>query len=294
MNKDLYKILGVSRNATAKEIKSSYRKLAREFHPDRNTSKEAEQKFKEITAAYAVLSDEKKKAQYDRYGINGLRDGFNPHMQGNMGGFGDLDDLLGGIFGGFGGRGNPFGGRGNPFGNMGGNPFGRAPKGADIEVPLVISLEQSLLGGSVYVAHLGKNITLPSHIYDQQKIRIAGKGKQGPGGNGDLFLVASIKIESPFSKWNDDLLLALPVTITQAIKGAKVMVLLPENDAKNITLPAGTQGGQRLRLKGKGLPCKGKRRSDLYVQVQIRLPSLQSPELDQALEIIEQHYSETD
>ena len=138
---DLYKILGVSRTATPAEIKKQYRKLAREYHPDRNKNPDAETKFKEISAAFAVLGDEKKKSRYDRFGINGLREGFDPNMSQGFGGFGDLDDILGGMFSGFG---------------RGGSPFGRTrqrpmPKGSDREAEFRISAQQAIEGGEIHV-----------------------------------------------------------------------------------------------------------------------------------------------
>ena len=290
MNKDLYKILGVPRSASAAEIKKKYRELARKYHPDVNKSPEAEQTFKEITAAHAVLGNPEKRERYDKFGINGLRDGFSPNG-GFGGGFGDLDEILGSLFGGR----SPFGGGfgGSPFGNMG-RQRQQASKGADLEATISITAQQSLNGGKLFVQHLGKSITLPSNIYDGQKIRIAGQGQMGRGGKGDLFLVLIIKPESPFLKFNHDLLLPVPVTIFQAYKGAKIPVLLPEGDVKNISILPRTQGGQRFRLKGKGLPLKGGSRSDLYVQIQIRIPKEESIELEETFLAVEEFYSTED
>ena len=291
MNKDLYAVLGVSRSASQAEIKKSYRKLARKYHPDVNKAPEAEQKFKEISAAFAVLGDEEKRARYDKFGIDGLREGFHPGGGGGFGGFGDLDEILGSLFGGrspFGGMGG-MGGRG---GMGGGFPFGRQarPKGRDMETPLSITVQQALMGGSVFIPALSKNITLPPHVYDGQKIRLSGKGQRGPGGNGDLYIILSIKIEEPFLKFNDDLLLPVPVTFGQAFSGSKIPVLLPEGETKKISIQPHTQGGQRLRLRGKGMPQKGGRRTDLFVQIQIQVPKEESEELLNAIKIIENHY----
>ena len=200
MNKDLYAVLGVSRSASQAEIKKSYRKLARKYHPDVNKAPEAEQKFKEISAAFAVLGDEEKRQRYDKFGIDGLREGFRPGGGGGgFGGFGDLDEILGGFFGGR-----------SPFGGMGGGfPFGRQsrPKGKDMETKLSIDMKLALLGGPVFIPILSKNITLPAHVYDGQKIRLSGKGQRGPGGNGDLYIILSIQIEEPFIAFNKDILL---------------------------------------------------------------------------------------
>ena len=285
MNKDLYAVLGVARSASQAEIKKNYRKLARQYHPDVNKAPEAEQKFKEISAAFAVLGDEEKRARYDKFGIDGLREGFHPGGGGGFGGFGDLEEILGGLFGGR----SPFGGMG---GMGGGFPFGRQarPKGRDMETLLSITVQQALLGGSVFVPALSKNITLPARVYEGQKIRLAGKGQRGPGGNGDLYIILSIKIEDPFLKFNDDLLLPVSVTFAQAFHGSKIPVLLPEGETKKISIQAHTQGGQRLRLRGKGMPQKGGKRTDLFVLIQILVPKVNTEELSNAIEIIDAHY----
>ena len=158
--RDLYKILGVTRTATPAEIKKQYRKLAREYHPDRNHTPEAETKFKEISAAFAVLGDAKKRARYDRFGINGLRDGFDPNMgqnAGGFGGFGDLEEILGGMFGGFGGG---FGRRGSPFGNAR-RPM---PKGSNLEADIRISAQQAIEGGEVHVPSLGRSLNCHTQL----------------------------------------------------------------------------------------------------------------------------------
>ncbi|MAA79375.1 MAG: hypothetical protein CL916_08950 [Deltaproteobacteria bacterium] len=289
MNKDLYAVLGVSRSSSQTEIKKSYRTLARKYHPDVNKAPEAEQKFKEISAAFAVLGDEEKRARYDKFGIDGLREGFHPGGGGGFGGFGDLDEILGSLFGGR----SPFGGRGGRGGMGGGFPFGRQsqPKGRDMETLLSITVRQALLGGSIFVPALSKNITLPAHVYDGQKIRLSGKGQRGPGGNGDLYIILSLNIEEPFLKFNDDLLLPVPVTLGQAFSGSKIPVLLPEGETKKISIKAHTQGGQRLRLRGKGIPQKGGKRTDLFVQIQILVPQENTDDLQNAIAVIEHHYS---
>lgn len=285
MNKDLYSVLGVSRSASHAEIKKSYRKLARKYHPDVNKAPEAEQKFKEISAAFAVLGDEEKRKRYDQFGIDGLREGFRPGGGGGFGGFGDLEEILGGLFGGR----SPFGG-----GMGGGFPFGRQarPKGKDLETKLTIRMKEALLGGSVFVPALSKNITVPAHVYEGQKIRLTGKGQRGPGGNGDLYIILSIRIEEPFIAFNNDLLLPVPVTFGQAYQGTKIPVLLPEGETKKISIQAHTQGGQRLRLRGKGLPQKGGSRTDLYVQIQIQVPKEEDEALREAIDIIEEYYDD--
>ena len=286
MNKDFYAIIGVSRSASHAEIKKKYRQLARKYHPDVNKEAGAENKFKEISAAFAVLGDKDKRARYDQFGIDGLREGFNPNGGGGFGGFGDLDEILGGFFGGR----SPFGGRG------GRSPFGRRPqpKGRDLETNVQIGNKKAILGGSLMISQISTNVTLPPNIYDGQKIRLSGKGQRGPGGNGDLFVIVSIKPEEPFILFNQDLLLPIPVTISQAIQGSKIPVLLPEGDVKNISIKPHTQGGQRLRLRGKGIPLKGGKRSDLYIQIQIRIPTKDSESLHEAVEVIEAHYANDD
>ncbi len=300
-DKDLYAILGVSKDAEAGEIKKAYRKLAREYHPDRNPDDPAaEARFKEISAAHAVLSDERKRTLYDEFGPDGLREGFDPDAARNyqrwagsfggmgggrpggfqfggsgLGGFGDLDDLLGNLFGG------AFGG-------------GRGPRvqrrGRDVERQLTLSLRQAIDGGEVHLPGIGGNVKLPPGVADGQKIRLQGKGQEGPGGAGDLYLVLNIAVPPGYTVEGDDLILAVPITVSQAVKGGTVEVPTPEGTTLTLKIPAGSQGGRRMRARGKGMTRRGGGRGHLYLDLQIRVPTGDDPALIELVEALDAHY----
>ena len=289
-NRDLYAILGVPRTATADEIKKTYRGLAKQYHPDRNPDDpSAEEKFKEITAAFAVLGDEDKRELYDDFGINGLREGFDPQaarnyqkwasgagrpggpafdggfadLFGNLGGgaggarfggFGDLDDILGGLFGGASRRHPP-------------------RRGRDLEQVVTVSVREAIEGGQCNLPHTGIKVRVPKGVAPGQKMRVPGKGHHGPAGAGDLFLRIEIAPPPGFAVIGDDLELDVPLTVLQAMEGATVTVPTPEGTTIQIKVPACTQSGRRLRLRGKGMPCKGGQRGDLYARTMVRVPT---------------------
>ena len=295
--KDLYRILGVSRTADDTEIKKRYRTLARELHPDRNPDPAAEARFKEVSAAFAVLGDEKKRSIYDEFGPDGLRDGFDAESArnyqrfagrfggfggpggfnmgpgGGLGGFGDLDDLLGGLFGG------GFGG------------FGAPPKrrGQDVVRSLAISLRQAVAGTEIQLSDAGVNVKVPAGIASGQKIRVPGKGQQGSGGAGDLYLTFNIATPPGCTVDEDDLTLDLPVSVLQAIQGTSVELPLPDGGAVKLNIPAGTQSGRRLRLRNRGMTKGG--RGHLYVRVMVQVPTGDDPELLALAESFERFYS---
>lgn len=304
---DLYGILGVARDADTDAIKKAYRKLARQYHPDRNPDDPAaEAKFKEISAAHAVLSDDKKRKLYDEFGPDGLREGFDPEAARNyqrwagafgggmpggrgggggvhfdfggsgLGGFGDLDDLLGSLFGGgFGG------GRGQRV----------QRRGSDVERQLTISLRQAIEGGEVHLPGIGGNVKLPAGVAHGQKIRLQGKGQDGPGGAGDLYLVVHIAIPPGYTReGEDDLALTLPITVSQAVKGGAVDIPTPEGTQISLKIPAASQGGRRMRLRGKGMPLRSGGRGHLYVDLQIRVPEGDDPELLRLVEQLDAFY----
>ena len=279
---DLYRILGVSRNASDDEIKKAYRQLAREYHPDRNSNPGAEAKFKAVSAAFAVLGDPKKKAAYDEFGPDGLRDGFDPDAarnyqqwagrfgqgfgggfqpgNGGFGGFGDFKDILGSLFGQGG------------FGGQGGFSPRTHRRGRNIEQEVTISLRDALNGREVQLARFGVTLKIPAGVSDGQKMRLKGKGEAGVGGAGDLIAVIRVANPPGFTQDDADLSLDLPVTILQAMEGDKVDVLTPEGRTVILALPRGCRSGQKLRLRGKGMTRKGGR-GNLYVRLLIQLPA---------------------
>ena len=284
MAKDPYSILGVARGASEKDIKSAYRKLAKELHPDANKDNPtATDRFSEVTQAYDLLSDKEKRAQFDRGEID---------MDGNpIGGFGfgggpgggqrgfraegfggaegvDLGDILSEMFGGRGGMGAGMGGA---------RPGGRqraAPRGANMQYRLKVSLtDAATLADQRITLADGKTIDLklPKGVEDGTQMRLPGKGEQGPGGAGDALVTIQIGSHPFFTRDGDDLRLNLPVTLDEALRGAKVKVPTADG-AVMLSIPAGTSTGKVLRLKGKGFTRKDGTRGDQLVTVEIVLP----------------------
>ncbi|MDR7102221.1 DnaJ C-terminal domain-containing protein [Croceicoccus sp. BE223] len=302
---DPYSILGVQRTASEKDIKSAYRKLAKELHPDRNQDNpKAAERFSDVTKAYDLLSDKDKRAQFDRGEIDidgnpqmpfgmggggGFRGGdpFGGRRPGGMGGgFGgeevDLSDLFEGLFGGnragrAGGMGGGMGG-GGPFGGMGGGPGGgqhRAPpKGASVEYRLAVPLTDiANLSPQRITLSDGKTIDLklPNGAHDGFQMRLAGKGQAGPGGAGDAIVTIVEKPHAFFRRDGDDVRIDLPVTLDEAINGAKVKVPTT-GGAVMLTVAPGSSSGKVLRLKGKGFTRKDGSRGDQLVTLEIDLP----------------------
>ncbi|MBI2881630.1 MAG: DnaJ domain-containing protein [Candidatus Tectomicrobia bacterium] len=288
--RDYYEVLGVSRNASEMELKKAYRQLARKFHPDVNPGdKSAEEKFKEISEAYAVLSDPEKRKQYDQMGHAAFGPGFDPFAGFRTGArdFGDLEDILGGLFGG--GRGTA--GRGG-FGDLFSELFGgaarpqarpRDARGEDIHYTLEIDLEDAFRGRLVSLSidrdGGGLNaerlrVRIPKGVDNGSKVRVGGKGWPGYDGgpSGDLYIQIRVRPHPVFDRKGDNLYVKVPVTFPEAALGARVAVPTLEGDAK-VTLPEGTQSGQALRLREKGMPhLKGAGRGDLYVTVSVAVP----------------------
>ncbi|MFL6771490.1 MAG: DnaJ C-terminal domain-containing protein [Sphingomicrobium sp.] len=291
---DLYQQLGVKRGASEAEIKKAYRSLAKQLHPDRNTDNpKAAERFAQVTKAYDLLSDKDKRARYDRGEID--EDG-NPRMpfgsgfggggagprpragegfEGYPGGFSgdaaDLSDLFEGLFGAASG-GRRGAGSGGPFGG-----FGRArppQKGADVayrlKVPFVDAAtlkEQrvTLSGGRTL------DLKLPKGVEDSTKIRLAGQGQEGPGGRGDAIVTIEIAPHPFFVRDGSNIRLTLPVTLKEAVLGAKVKVPTPEGPVM-LTIPKGSTSGKLLRIKGRGFTKKDGHRGDLLVQLAVDAP----------------------
>ena len=282
---DPYSTLGVARNATEKDIKSAYRKLAKELHPDRNADNpKATERFSEVTSAYDLLTDKDKRARFDRGEIDG--DG-NPAGFGFGGGGGpsgggqrgfradgfegmnegiDLSDIFEGLFGGRGGQ-----------GGMGGGGQGRsraAPKGANVQYRLAVTLPDAATRATQRITLAdGKTIDLklPAGVEDGTTMRLPGKGEAGPGGNGDATVVIQLQPHAFFRRDGDNLRLDLPVTLDEAVNGAKVKVPTAEG-AVMLTVAPESSSGKTLRLKGKGFSRKDGTRGDQLVTLEIHLP----------------------
>ena len=277
---DPYKELGVSRTASADEIKKAFRKLAKELHPDKNPGNNvADERFKRITAAFDLLGDAEKRAKFDRgeidadgreqfrgggFGGGGGRPGGNPFGQGGArGGFDniDLDEIFGGMFG-AGARGGA-GGRG-----------GYAPKGQDVRATLEISLEDSISGATRRIQFSdGRtlDVAIPKGAADGQVIRLKGQGAPGRGGvAGDALIELKLASHPTFTRDGPDLLMDLPVTLYDAVLGGKIPVRTPEGTV-SMTIPKGSNSGKVLRLKGRGAFANGKR-GDLKARLMIMLP----------------------
>jgi len=314
LQKDFYKVLGVSKDADEATIKKAYRKLARTWHPDQNKGNpEAEERFKEIGEAYTVLSNPEQRQQYDAIramGAGGFRGGaggsgasgvnfedifgaFGGGNGGNVrfatnGGAGiNLDDILG-AFGGFGGgssRGSsPFAGA-SQFGDFGGAhgaSYQQAPqKGEDLHASTRITLRQSLSGVNIKLAVSGNPMTVkvPKGIKDGQSVRLRGKGKASlnGGATGDLIVTIHVEEDPVYSREGNDLRMTLPVTFAEATLGAKVEVPLIDGSTVTVKVPAGSDSGRTLRLKGRGVATKTDT-GDLLATISVVVPKDLTPE----------------
>ncbi|HEY2137862.1 MAG TPA: J domain-containing protein [Xanthobacteraceae bacterium] len=309
--RDPYDVLGVPRSADAAAIKSAYRRLAKKLHPDANkTDPKAAQRFGELNSAYEILGEDAKRKAFDRGEIDAEGkqrfqgfDGFRQHPGGGgfgrtedfetifpgggggfrrggsrAGGFGGFEDILKGMFGGAAGRRTGFEPQFEP------EDFGAAPASRDVTVPLTISLVEAAKGGSRRV-HLpnGKevNVKIPAGLADGQQIRLKGQGLPGTGAAGDALITVTIAAHPLFTREGANLRIDLPVTLYEAVLGAKVRV--PTLDgAVELAIPAGTSSGRTFRLKAKGLPGKGGA-GDLLARVTIMLPDKGDPALDELM-----------
>ena len=292
-DEDFYQILGVPRDASQEDIQRAYRKLARTYHPDVNHDPGAEDRFKDVSEAYDVLSDPQTRRRYDAFGRDfrqvpedvdpetwrraraGARAGAGAGAgRGGPGGFSfsegdiDLDDLLGGIFGG------RFGGAGRGWGSAGPIP------GADQEAEIELTVEEAYRGGrrSVTLSSDGTrrsfDVTIPAGVTDGQRIRLAGQGGRGSDGarNGDLYLIVRIAPHPRYRLDGRDLYVELRLAPWEAALGTSVALDTPGGEVK-VKVPGGTSSGRRIRLAGRGLPNPKGKAGDLYAEARIMVPA---------------------
>jgi len=289
MAEDLYAVLGVPKTAEADVIKKAYRNLAKNLHPDKNPgNKPAEARFKQVNHAYEVLSNEPKRKLYDEFGEDGLRDGFDVNnarayqqhsrqqggaQSGNVSfedlfnnpgaGGGDASDLFGDLFG----RASRAGGR------------RRQTRGADLESEISIDFMSSVRGTTLELRPRGRTsepikVRIPAGAEDGSRVRITGQGGPSPTGGpaGDLILAVHVEPHALLHRDGDDLHLDIPITLVEAYRGAKITV--PTLDGSvSVKVPARTQSGTTVRLRGKGVTRKNKEAGDIYLHFQIHIPT---------------------
>jgi curved DNA-binding protein len=275
MSKSLYTTLEIAPGASEAEIKKAYRKLARQYHPDVNKDPKAEEKFKEINAAYEVLSDKEKRAKYDQFG-DSMFGGQNFHdFARGQGGNVDLDDILRNIFGQGGGG---FGGGG--FGGFGGGSFGGGGFGGgmnlDIDANVTVPFAVAVLGGKHSISLSGESfdIKIPAGIKSGEKLRVRGKGKRAGGQAGDLYLRIDVAANPEYEREGDNLVKTFNVPLYAALFGGKVAIQTLEKEV-TLKVPENTKNGQRFRLKEMGvLNRQSNVRGDLYLKANIVLPAI--------------------
>jgi curved DNA-binding protein len=293
MADDFYAVLGVPKNADASTIKKTYRKLARDLHPDKNPgNKEKEAKFKAVNRAYEILHDANKRKLYDEFGEDALREGFDAEKAraykqwqdraGNGGGF-----RGGGTYGGGGVNLEDLFSGAVPGGSAAGDPFAdlfgrsqrrRAPqKGRDYEQELTIDFVSAVKGTSLQLRNPSSTepvtVRIPPGASEGSRVRIPGQGGESPNGgpSGDLILVIHVEPHAVFTRDGDDLQVEVPIWVSEALKGAKVKVPTFDGDVM-VKVPPGTSSGTKLRVRGKGVARKGKEPGDLYVRFMIHVP----------------------
>ncbi|WP_022882014.1 DnaJ C-terminal domain-containing protein [Gryllotalpicola ginsengisoli] len=303
-DKDFYKVLGVSKDVSDADLKKTYRKLARRYHPDSNPGDAAaEARFKEISEAYSVLSDPEQRREYDQIramgsgarftapgssagGAGGFEDVFGSMFGGGSGsrsytfrqGGADYDDLLGGLFG---------GGRGFGQASGGFRGFGGPTKGQNIEATTTIDFLSAARGETVTLQGTGGKpikVRIPAGVSDGQKIRLRGRGHPSPDGGeaGDLILHVSVRKHPVFDRDGLNLRVNVPVTFVEAALGATIEVPTLEGDTVKLRVAPGTPSGRVLRVKGRGIKTP-KATGDLLAVVQVAVPSHMSAEAENAL-----------
>ena len=287
--KDFYKVLGVDKKAAADEIKKKYRALARDLHPDKTKGDAAqEDKFKAVSEAYEILSDAKKRAEYDEARSLFERGGFRAPQGGGFQG-GDFSDVFGG---------------GNPqdiFANLFGGGGRRGPrKGQDLQTEATITFRESVFGTTLDLRLAtdrgqAQNISarVPTGVNDGAKIRVKGKGAQGEAGPGDLFIQLHVKPHPIFSRKGENLTITLPVTFAEAALGADIKVPTMAGDDVTVRIAPGTPNGRTLRVKGRGI-VKGSTTGDLLVTVEVQVPQRVDGKALEALKLFAEETSSED
>jgi|UniRef100_UPI00404B0F54 molecular chaperone DnaJ len=266
--KDFYKILGIGKSASGDEIKKKYRSLARELHPDKTKGDSAlEEKFKAVSEAYDILSDGKKRAEYDQARDMFERSGMRAPQGGQNFQGGDFSDIFGG---------------GNPqdiFANLFGGGGRRGPrKGQDLQTEATITFKEAAFGTTLELrlsADGGPSQTIsarvPAGVNDGAKIRVKGKGSRGEAGPGDLFILLHVKPHAVFSRKGENIALTVPVTFTEAALGGDIKVPTLTGDEVTLRIAPGTSNGRVLRVKGRGI-TKGATVGDLLVTIEVQVP----------------------
>jgi len=282
---DYYQVLGVAKTASQADITKAYRKLAREFHPDTNPGDSAaEERFKQISAAYEVVGDEEKRKSYDQARqmgpMGGAFGGGGRQSGGGNGGFGfdgvDLGDLLGSVFGG----GGAAAGGGGLFGDQPGGRYARIKRpGQDQEAKLSISFDEAMRGTTTSLSLTDRTgsrtikVRIPAGVEAGQRIRLRGQGSPGDP-PGDLYVIVDVEAHALFGRRGKRLTLNLPVTLSEAALGAEVRVPTYAGDVVTVRIPAGTQHGRTLRVRGAGVVAEGDNEApgDLLVVVELAIP----------------------
>lgn len=298
--KDPYEILGVPRNATQEEIKRTYRRLAKQYHPDRNPGdKGAEARFKEVQAAYEVLGDPERRSQFDRFGAGGPRPDFHSWRPGeapsgfetinfDFGSMGDLSSIF-----------EQFFSRSRNRGPTRRYARSQRERGADLEHEVHISFAEAISGTTREIQLTGGSgrgverieFHIPPGVSDGSRIRLKGKGHEGPGDRGDIIITCRVAPHHYFRREGRDLSFDLPLTFAEAACGAKVDV--PTLDGiTRVTIPAGTSSGVRLRLRGKGVAGADGERGDLYVITRIVAPKSVTPRARELIRQLEEELNQ--
>lgn len=282
--KDYYKMLGVKKSASEEEIKKAYRKLAMKYHPDHTKGdKRAEETFKTISEAYAVLSDKEKRKQYDTFGSAGFQQRYS--QEDIFKGF-DFDSILNELFGGAGRFAG--GGRRSQFSFGGGSPFGGYQrqqqtqiKGSDLVYEIPLTLQEVAEGTQRTVSFQHQNrsekltVKIPKGMLSGKKLRIAGKGESSPYGGpaGDLYIKAKVQRHPVYDVDGHDLYINKEIRLSQAVRGSSISVPTLSGKELNLKIPSGTKHKTKMRLSGHGLPhMNGKGQGDLYVRILVDMP----------------------